>query len=50
MSGAGAAAGHLTAMDPITLALLAPQVTVATAERRHHRPSTPSDPFTPKLH
>lgn len=32
MGGAGAAAGHLAALDPISLALLAPQVT-AVARR-----------------
>lgn len=35
VSGAGAAASHLTALDPISLALLAPQVTAAS---HHHRP------------
>lgn len=29
VSGAGAAASHLAALDPISLALLAPQVTIA---------------------
>lgn len=29
VSGAGAAAGHLAALDPISLALLAPQVTAS---------------------
>ncbi|XP_013181135.1 PREDICTED: muscleblind-like protein 3 isoform X5 [Papilio xuthus] len=44
VSGAGAAAGHLAALDPISLAMLAPQVTAAErlavppATERHHLP------------
>lgn len=38
VSGAGAAASHLTALDPISLALLAPQVTAA--ERLASPPAT----------
>lgn len=33
VGGAGAAASHLAALDPISLALLAPQVIAAAAER-----------------
>lgn len=45
MSGAGAAASHLAALDPLSLALLAPQVTSAhvwDASAHPHRPTTPS--------
>lgn len=44
VSGAGAAASHLTALDPISLALLTPQVTAAGDA--HHPPATQHAPLT----
>lgn len=44
VSGAGAAASHLAALDPISLALLAPQV-ISLTTRRHCRPLTPIVPL-----
>lgn len=44
VGGAGAAASHLAALDPISLALLAPQVTIADSAplpASHHSPSLP---------
>lgn len=43
VSGAGAAASHLTALDPISLALLTPQVTAAGDA--HHPPATQHAPL-----
>lgn len=46
VGGAGAAASHLAALDPISLALLAPQVTAAAAKRDALPPAaSPPAPF-----